>query len=517
MDMSCSAPPAGLVAAMMEPIFYPKPPQTVTHKETHISHLFFAGDLVFKLKKPVRFPFLDYRTLAQRRHFLNEELHLNRRLAPSVYIGVMPICHNESGWRLGGWGEPEEYVLVMRRLPERRMLPFLLETQQVTCAMMRELAHILARFHEAAERATSPSYSERVERQWEKNLAELASADMLAAGELERFTRFGAEFFRAHRQLLGQRATGGWVRDVHGDLHCEHICFAPEGVQIFDCIEFDPALRRCDLAAEIAFLLMDLDVRGGSSFANVFIERYLELVADHGQPELWPFFKCQRALVRGKVYALRGPEGIAQAGLYFRYAGRFFWQSRLPFMIVICGLSGSGKSTLARELGFCLGLPVINSDAVRKAMAGVAGPHAVAMGEDIYSPTMTARTYARMAREAEKQVAAKSGAILDATYMQREQRGKLRRLAARHRIPLLFIHCAVSAELTRARLDARTAAGNDISDGRWEIYLQQRVREDPISEVAPEDQLELDTAPPLQALVRQVEDFLDARLTSDAS
>src|SRR5574341_333514 len=148
-----------LVSAMLEPQFYPKPPAEVTHRETHISHLFFAGDLVYKIKKAVRYPFLDYSTLARRRFYLNEELRLNRRLAPSVYLGVMPISYDEAGWRLGGWTEPAEYTLVMRRLPEKRMLPFLLETHQVTPKMMQELAETVAAFHASAERARGQDLS----------------------------------------------------------------------------------------------------------------------------------------------------------------------------------------------------------------------------------------------------------------------------------------------------------------------------------------------------------------------
>src|SRR5512139_3486588 len=144
-----------LVQAMLDPQFYPKPPDIVTHNETHISHLFFAGELVFKLKKPVRYSFLDYSTLEKRRGYFQEELRLNRRLAPSVYIGVMPITFDDLGWRLGGWAEPAEYVLVMRRLPEKRMLPFLLDTGQVTVEMMHELAVLLAHFHKGAARVRS--------------------------------------------------------------------------------------------------------------------------------------------------------------------------------------------------------------------------------------------------------------------------------------------------------------------------------------------------------------------------
>lgn len=140
-----------LVSAMLEPAFYPRRPSKVVHKETHISHVFLTDDLVYKVKKPVRFSFLDYSTLAKRRHFLNEELRLNRRLAPSVYLAVMPISFDAMGWRLGGWGEPAEYTLVMRRLPERRMLSFLLDSGQLTPEMMRSVAEVLAPFHAGAE------------------------------------------------------------------------------------------------------------------------------------------------------------------------------------------------------------------------------------------------------------------------------------------------------------------------------------------------------------------------------
>jgi aminoglycoside phosphotransferase family enzyme len=165
-----------LLPAMLRPDFYPKPPAEVTHKETHISHLFFAGELVYKVKKAVRYSFLDYSTLAKRRHFLQEELRLNRRLAPSVYLAVMPIAFDESGWRLGGWAEPAEYTLVMRRLPEKRMLPFLLETHQATAAMMIELADTLARFHTAAQplKSLEPRrYLDAVKQQWAENLADI--------------------------------------------------------------------------------------------------------------------------------------------------------------------------------------------------------------------------------------------------------------------------------------------------------------------------------------------------------
>jgi aminoglycoside phosphotransferase family enzyme len=314
-----------LVAAMMEATFYPKPPDRVTHRETHISHLFFAGDLVYKIKKAVRYDFLDFSTLTRRRYYLQEEFRVNRRLAPSVYLGVMPIAFDGSGWRLGGWAEPAEYALVMRRLPEKRMLPFLLETKQVTAAMMRKLAELIAEFHRSAERVQdieSEAYFSALADQWNGNLKELEPfvRDSANREELAAIRIFGTRFLRDHRGLFARRAIEGWVRDVHGDLHAEHVCFAPEGIQIFDGIEFNPMLRRCDLASEIAFLLMDLAVRGGETLREPFTTRYSELMIDPEAQCLLPFFECYRALVRTKVHVLRLGKWNDEAVRYFRFA-----------------------------------------------------------------------------------------------------------------------------------------------------------------------------------------------------
>jgi len=505
-----------LLAAMLQPEFYPKPPAEVTHKETHISHLFFAGDLVYKVKKPVRYSFLDYSSLEKRRYFLQEELRLNRRLAPSVYIGVLPITFDDLGWRLGGWAEPTEYTLVMRRLPEKRMLPFLLETGQVTPAMMRELAEFVFEFHDTADRvAIEPEhYAGIVEKQWRENLADLAVYidQLIDAENFRAVEKFGADFIGQHAELLQRRAAEGWIRDVHGDLHTEHICFAPEGIQIFDCIEFKPQFRRCDLAAEIAFLAMDVEVRGGGGLVAPFLTRYAELLDDGELMRLLPFWKCQRALVRGKVYALRGPDGFAGAVKYLRYATRLSWAPVQPFLVMICGLTGSGKSTLARQLSERTGAAVINSDVIRKAIAGQSGRQFAAYGEGIYSATMTEKTYKKMARTAEQMIAQGKSAILDASFVRRAQREKVVRLADKHKIPLLLIHCSASERTTQERLAQRQAQGLDVSDGRWEVYLEQKKACEPLDEIPLAARLELNTEAALDPLTSDSENFLRRQL-----
>jgi aminoglycoside phosphotransferase family enzyme/predicted kinase len=496
-----------LVAAMMEPDFYPKPPATLTHKETHISHLFFADDLVYKIKKALRHSFLDFSTLGKRRHFLNEELRLNRRLAPSVYLAVVPIARNLSGWRLSAEGEAAEYALVMRRLPEKRMLSFLLDTHQVTAEMMRELAELIANFHVAAapaRRIEPQRHLAVLEELWNDNMAELQPfvGDLIDRDLYRIVDRFGTDFLRGHRGLLTRRAEQRWIRDIHGDLHCEHICFAPEGIQIFDCIEFSSQLRCGDLASEVGFLLMDLEVRGGKALVKPFLSRYCELLDDPELPLLLPFYECYRALVRGKVNAVRS-QGKDGAVRYFRYAARVTWEPFQPFLVLLCGLTGSGKTTLAEELSQRLDLPVFSSDAIRKVLAAKPGRE---------NAPMTEKTYGKIVREAEKQILAGRGAILDATFAQRANREKVSRMAAKHNVPVFLVHCFATDATIKHRLAQRAAEGLDRSDGRWEIYVEQKARCEAPSEIAVQNYLELNTAQPVTELAVVCERFLRSRL-----
>jgi aminoglycoside phosphotransferase family enzyme/predicted kinase len=503
-----------LVAAMMEPEFYPKPPTEVTHKETHISHLFFAGDLVYKIKKSVRHSFLDFSTPGKRRHFLSEELRLNRRLAPSVYLAVVPIARNPSGWRLSAEGEAVEYALVMRRLPEKRMLSFLLDTHQVTTAMMHDLAGLIANFHAAAppaRRIEPQRHLAVLEKLWNDNMADLQPflGESIDRDVYRIVDRFGTDFVRDYRGLLTRRAEQGWIRDIHGDLHCEHICFAPEGIQIFDCVEFSSQLRCGDVASEVALLLMDLEVRGGKAMAKPFLSRYCELLEDPELPLLLPFYECYRALVRGKLNAIRSQGKDGAAARYFRYAARMTWQPLRPFLVLLCGLTGSGKTTLAEELSQRLGLPMFSSDVIRKSLAAKPGRD---NDVGIYRQPMTEKTYGKIVREAEKQILAGRGAILDATFAQRANREKVSRMAAKHNIPVFLIHCFATDAIIKHRLVQQATEGLDLSDSLWKIYVEQKARCEPPSEIPVQNYLELNTMQPVTELAAVCERFLRSRL-----
>ena len=507
-----------LIAAMLKPSFYPNRPAEVTHKETHISHLFFAGELVYKIKKAVRFSFLDYTTLAKRRYYINEELVLNRRLAPSVYLGVLPIGRDVSGWRLGTSENPLEFALMMRRLPDSRMLPVLLDGGQLTTDMMRSLAQVLASFHAHAQQvdpAGAAAHFDTVTKQWRDNLKDVEQL-IGKVSDVESFAAikaFGDSFLDQNRGLIARRAFDGWVRDGHGDLHCEHVCFAPEGIQIFDCIEFDPQLRLCDLASEIGFLLMDLEARDVAPLGEALLTRYCDLINDSSLTVLLPFYKCYRALIRGKVEALRAGASAA-AVRYFTIAGRQTWSLYKPFVVVVCGLTGSGKSTLTRELSDRIRIDVINSDVVRKELTGKSG-RGVPFNQGIYSPELTERTYGKMFDDAERRLSQGQSVMLDATFAQRRYREKLVAVAARHRVPLYFLHCVASDNLTQARLRERAMNENEVSDGRWEIYLQQKSTEEPLEECSAEAWLELPSDRPIDDLRRSSERFLREKLSSN--
>ena len=302
------------------------------------------------------------------------------------------------------------------------------------------------------------------------------------------------------------------MRDGHGDLHCEHVCFAPEGIQIFDCVEFDPQLRLCDLASEIGFLLMDLEARGGAPLGEALLMRYRDLINDFSLSVLLPFYKCYRALIRGKVEVLRAGASAASVK-YFTIAGRQTWSPYGPFVVVVCGLTGSGKSTLARELGERIGISAINSDVVRKELTGKSG-RGVPINQGIYSPEITENTYDKMFDQTDRNLSQSRSVLLDATFAQRRYREKLVAVAARHRVPVYFLHCVASDNLTQTRLRQRARNENEVSDGRWEIYLEQKSREEPFGECSAEVCLELYADNSIKDLRRWSERFLRGRLSS---
>ena len=515
---------------MERPDFYAHHPDEVTLIQTHISFVFLAGDQVYKVKKPVRFTFLDFSTLEQRRHFCREEVHLNRRLAPGVYYGVVAICAGKSGYRLGTEEDPEavEYAVHMRRLPDDRFLSSLLEQGAVDTAMIDAVAARLVAFHREAgsgEEVRANGDPAAVAAVLDDNYRGVAPfrGVTIPAQDDDAIQAFSRDFLARNAQLFHRRQAEGRIRDGHGDLHTEHICLT-DPLVIFDCIEFSPKFRYCDVASEIAFLAMDLDYRGHPALASRIVATYAKLADDPELISLVPFYQCYRAYVRGKVDSLKSAElevdprerSAAREGArrHFALSYRYTWRYS-PCLVVFAGLSGSGKSTLAASLAERTGFTHVNSDVVRKRLLGLP-PTARQSGTVtplLYTPEHSARTYAAMLADAEGCLTDRRGVIIDATFQLRAGRDRCREIARVAGKPLVFIECRCEPAAVRRRLTERARRNDDPSDADWEVYLEQRRRYEPLAPDEDRLTVQTDTTSPEEAL-RAVETEMRRRCSS---
>ncbi len=465
-----------LVLALSRPDAYPFGVDEVTLVETHISLLFFAGERVYKVKKPVRFPFVDYSTRERRRHYCGEEVRLNARLAPGVYRGVVPIARDRSGaLRIGAGGEPVDFAVEMVRLPAEGMMDRLLERGELDNALLRSLAERLATFHEAAP--TGPGIDEHAQpaalrRTLDENLAAIGPRAPPAI--LARLSRELLGFVTREEAMLRARIAAHRIRDGHGDLHAGNVAVTPQGLVIYDCIEFSDRLRCGDVAAEIAFLAMDLDRRGLPAHAAYLCRAYAERADDPGMAALLPFYKSCRALVRAVVAGLRPGDAARRDGQEYLHLALGYHLP--PALVCIGGLPGTGKSTIARAVARPLRAGLHRSDVVRKQLLGLpltdrwGGGYA----EGPYREETTLRTYARLRELAEADLAAGRSAVLDATFSKSAERAAARALAAGRGVPFVLALVETPEETVVERLRRRASDAQEASDAGVDVYRRAR-------------------------------------------
>src|SRR5512132_1735137 len=414
-----------LVRAMLEPDFYPHAPRSVELCETHISWVFLAGELVYKVKKPVVLPFLDYRTVGRRHQMCLEEVRLNRRLAPGLYLGVVAIVRSVDGYSLTSEDDEGaiEFAVQMRRVQVDRSLAALAASGQLEPAHITAVSRRLARFHaEAPIVAPDRQGVDSLVATLEENLATLheAGAEVLDERRLSAAERFTRSFLAGRRDELDVRSLGGLVRDCHGDLRAEHVIVpAHRPVYVYDCVEFSPELRQIDVAADISFLVMDLTRLGLERLAFQLVDAYRRAGGDPGDDALLSFFASYRAWVRAKIACLRALELAAEDAERSRQqteaigllglGHRFAWRARRPLVLLVCGVAGTGKTTLARELCELSGWPYVSSDVTRKQLAGLAPTDRG--GEALYGHERTMQTYREMSRTAREEFEGRGGVI----------------------------------------------------------------------------------------------------------
>lgn len=455
--------------------------------ETHISTLLLAGDFAYKLRKPLALGFLDFSTAERRRTDCEEELRLNRRTAPQLYLDVLPVFGPAAQARIGRAGEPGEpidWLLRMRRFDNEGLLDRLASRGALTDAQVDTLAGRVASFHDALP-ASPAAYGDP------QSVLGWACANFEALGSeapavLREWTE--REFARIAPALALRRAQG-FVREVHGDLHLGNIVLVDGEPLPFDGIEFNAALRHTDTLADVAFTFMDLWRHGLPRQAWRFASAYAEHTGDHGGLALLPFFAVYRALVRAQVAALRlaqtGDEAARAAAREaltrdVRVAGELSQlQHATPSLLLTCGLSGSGKSTVALALLQPLGAVRVRSDVERKRLAGMASTArpTAEQARQLYSRAMNTRTYARLQSLAKALLRAGLNVIVDAAALRRHERDELRALAA-DAARFVLVECTAPEAVLRERIARRLAADHDASDATLEVLdFQLSVRE----------------------------------------
>ncbi len=510
-----------LIQKLLKKEAYPHHPEEIKLLQTHISYVFLADDLVYKIKKPVDFGFLDFTTLEKRKFFCEREVELNRRLCPEIYLGVVPVVEQNDKAFFEGEGEPVEWAVKMKRMPEEGMMGRLIKEGRLKLKHIDLIVDKLVPFYQEAE--TGPEVNkygslETISFNVNENFTQTKDfvGKALARHRYDFIVNWSNTFMEENKKLFEERVARGFIRDGHGDLYSANICFdEPQNkVYIFDCIEFNDRFRCGDVAQDLAFLAMDLDFHQLKDFSGYFIEKYVKLSGDQGLLELLDFYKCYRAYVRGKIgcFTWASPEvdektketNLAAAKRYFDLA--YLYAGGSPILVVVFGLSGTGKSTLARVLSERLLANYYNSDIVRKRMLEIPPEEHVyePFGKGIYSEEMTQKTYEAMASYAVADLGTGRDVVLDATYRSKALRATILEQIKDLGIDWLWVQCVAPDEIIKKRFEERAKKEGEPSDGRWEIYVKQKEVFEPPSEIPEERLLVLETTRPVEELVEEV-------------
>lgn len=472
-----------LIQQMTQPEFYPHPvTEPIQLIQTHVSYVLLTGDFVYKIKKPVNFGFLDFSTLEKRHHFCNEELRLNQRGAATLYLAVLPITQASDQFQLDAAGEVVEYAVKMRQFPQSALLTEVYDRGELTESLLEHLARELAEFHrQAAINDHIRSFGEvaqirqAIDENYEQTQKYIGLAQTQA--QFDGTRQYTDRLFAEQAALFTERMQHNWIRECHGDVHLRNIALWQNQIYLFDCIEFNEPFRFVDVMFDIAYIIMDLDVRERQDLSNRFMNAYVEQMGDWEGLQVLPLYLSRQSYVRAKVtsFLLDDPsidaaakqEIAASAAQYYRLAWEYT-RPREGRLILMAGLSGSGKSTLARQLAAQMGGVHLRSDAVRKHLAGL--PLEAAGNEDLYSPEMTQKTYDRLLQLGVMLATQGYPVILDAKYDRQALRQSAIDQAETHTLPVQIIHCTAPIEVLQARLRQRQG---DISDANVDVLLKQ--------------------------------------------
>ncbi len=479
-----------LVTALQQPALFPHPVARFDVIETHISIILLTGPYAYKFKKPVDFSFLDFSTLEKRRHFCEEELRLNRRLAPELYREVVPVS---AGPKLGGDGEGIEYVIRMREFEQASQFDSLLDAGLLKPSHIDALALRIAKFHAGADVAAAQSnYGNpaAVKAPVEENFEQILNCmhEAQKSTRLEHLQDWSGKTFQRLQADLQARKEHGFIRECHGDLHLRNVALVDDTPVAFDCIEFNDKLRWIDTISEIAFMVMDLDHRGQPGLASRFLNAWLEQSGDYAGVPLLRYYLVYRAMVRAKVDCLRAHQTDVDAATretilqdYHAYLelGERYTKPSPPTLLLMHGLSGSGKTRVSQSLLESLPAIRLRSDIERKRLHGLAGDARTGAGidQDIYSRAAGERTYRHLKSLAGTLLEAGHTVIVDATFLQHARLAPFIELAGNLSVRCFIIDCQAPESELRKRIAARerdrldaSEAGSEVLDNQLRCY-----------------------------------------------
>lgn len=494
--------------------------------ETHISWVFLGEDEVFKLKKPLDLGFLDFTTLERRKRACDAEVELNRRLAPGVYLGVVPVTADAGGPRLGGEGPVVDWAVHMKRLADRDRADVRLAEGRLDHGAIEAVAATVAEFHTRARSDAETAAFGTVDRIAENVLENFRQTrdtveHYLEPPEAAELEQFQLGFLRDHADLFEARVRADRVRDGHGDLRLEHVYVSDDGaISIIDCIEFNDRFRYADVCADIAFLAMDLARLGHVDLSEHCLGSYARVADDHDLYGVVDFYESYRAHVRAKIATLvaegahtppKVRERMArEARRDYLLAVAAHRRSVLsPMLIAVGGIIATGKSTIAERIARERSAPIVDADRTRKFMLGARPTDKLHEGawQGAYDPAFTEEVYAEVLRRAEVVLSSGRPVIVDASFRSRAFRRRVRDMATRLGVPFRFVECRCDPEVSRARLRER-ARTQSVSDGRLEIFDDFVRSYEPVSEAdgfSAGEAVTLDTGAPLEHSLQKLQ------------
>lgn len=465
--------------------------------QTHISYVVLTGNYAYKIKKPVDFGFLDFSTLDKRKHFCEEEIKLNNRLCPQLYIGVVSINKNENGeLRVNGDGEIVEYAVKMRHFPQNNIMKNLLQKEKIDEPIIENLCNTLVTFYSSqnpSEEIKKFGKKEYIQKNTDENFDQTKdfidkTISKKRYGYIKKITN---NFLDKKEKLFDKRVKNNKIYDCHGDLHSGNIVILDSKVCIFDCIEFNKRFRYSDVASDIGFLSMDLDFLNHPFLSSYLIKEYIEKSEDKEILTILNFYKCYRAYVRGKVtsFKLDDPNIDKKdrkntkktAKKYFDLSNYYAkllsieLENKKPILFVVGGMTGTGKTTFSLRLSLDYNAARISTDEIRKQLAGVNKyeKHHDDINTGLYSPEKTRETYSKVMEKAKNLLKNNENVVLDATFQKESYRDMAEKIAKETDSIYIPLECFAPEKVVKKWLEERVKK-KTVSDGRWEVYQSQK-------------------------------------------